>query len=124
VYKFIAHETSHQWWGNVVAWRSYRDQWLSEGFAEYSGMLYTYRRAGEGALRDQIKTARFRQTLVPETDQGVGKGKISEVGPLILGIRLNTRKSTNGYQNLTYYKGALVLRMLHFLFSNPQRGSA
>ena len=40
-YRFIAHETAHQWWGNIVAWRSYRDQWLSEGFAEYSGILYT-----------------------------------------------------------------------------------
>ena len=37
---FLAHETAHQWWGNIVAWRSYRDQWLSEGFAEYSGLLY------------------------------------------------------------------------------------
>ena len=45
---FIAHETAHQWWGNIVAWRSYRDQWLSEGFAEYSGLLY----AGK---RDQTK---------------------------------------------------------------------
>ena len=40
-FSFIAHETAHQWWGNIVAWRSYRDQWLSEGFAEYSGVLYT-----------------------------------------------------------------------------------
>ena len=40
-FSFIAHETAHQWWGNVVSWRSYRDQWLSEGFAEYSGMLIT-----------------------------------------------------------------------------------
>ena len=45
-FSFIAHETSHQWWGNVVAWRSYRDQWLSEGFADYSGMLYTAAREG------------------------------------------------------------------------------
>ena len=43
-YAFIAHETAHQWWGNIVAWRSYRDQWLSEGFAEYSGMLYAAKR--------------------------------------------------------------------------------
>ncbi len=45
--QFISHETAHQWWGHVVLWRSYRDQWLSEGFAEYSSFLY----AGE---RDQM----------------------------------------------------------------------
>ena len=49
-YVFVAHETAHQWWGNIVAWRSYRDQWLSEGFAEYSGILYTgLRESTEGA---------------------------------------------------------------------------
>lgn len=35
----LPHETAHQWWGDLVSWRSYRDQWLSEGFAEYSQAL-------------------------------------------------------------------------------------
>ena len=30
------HEMAHQWWGNLVGWESYRDQWLSEGLAEFS----------------------------------------------------------------------------------------
>jgi hypothetical protein len=30
---FRAHEVSHQWWGHRVGWKSYHDQWLSEGFA-------------------------------------------------------------------------------------------
>ncbi|MFQ5772343.1 MAG: M1 family aminopeptidase, partial [bacterium] len=33
------HEVSHQWWGNWVGWKSYHDQWLSEGLAEYSGAM-------------------------------------------------------------------------------------
>lgn len=33
--------TAHQWWGNIVYWRFYLDQWLSEGFAEYSGIHCT-----------------------------------------------------------------------------------
>lgn len=122
VFNFIAHETSHQWWGNVVAWRSYRDQWLSEGFAEYSGMLYTARRESEKATRDLIKTARFHLPFPPMTDTGAGKGKMAEMGPLILGHRLNTRMSQGAYQTLIYDKGALVLRMLHFLFSDPNTG--
>ncbi len=36
-FSFISHETSHQWWGHIVLWRSYRDQWLSEGFARVLG---------------------------------------------------------------------------------------
>ncbi|HYY41973.1 MAG TPA: M1 family aminopeptidase, partial [Pyrinomonadaceae bacterium] len=34
------HEVAHQWWGHTVGWSSYRDQWMSEGFAEFSASLY------------------------------------------------------------------------------------
>ena len=34
------HEVAHQWWGNTVGFNSYRDQWMSEGFAEMSASLY------------------------------------------------------------------------------------
>ncbi|HTY63673.1 MAG TPA: M1 family aminopeptidase [Acidobacteriota bacterium] len=122
VYSFIAHETSHQWWGNIVAWRSYRDQWLSEGFAEYSGILYTQLRAGKNSARDLIKEIRYALTFPPKQDSGVGQGKVGELGSLILGLRLQSRKSTNAYEILTYGKGAMVLRMLHFLFTDPSSG--
>src|SRR5689334_6356294 len=119
---FIAHETAHQWWGNIVAWRSYRDQWLSEGFAEYSGVLYAGKRAREGAkaASDLIKEMRESLKDSPRTSQGIGSGRLNDIGPIILGSRLNTVKSLGAYQVLIYNKGALVLRMLHFLFSNPQ----
>ena len=123
VFSFISHETSHQWWGNIVAWRSYRDQWLSEGFAEYSGMLYTGLRDSAKSQRELIEKARYIMPFPPKTDTGVGKGKVAEIGPLILGLRLRTRNSINAYQDLIYEKGALVLRMLHYLFSDPNTGS-
>ena len=34
------HEVSHQWWGHAVGWASYHDQWLSEGFADFSAALF------------------------------------------------------------------------------------
>src|SRR5207237_7315285 len=55
---FIAHESSHQWWGDMVTWRSYRDQWLSEGFAEYSGALYASRRKDPTGASDLVKQLR------------------------------------------------------------------
>lgn len=123
VYSFISHETSHQWWGGVVAWRSYRDQWLSEGFAEYSGILYTQMRDNKKQARELIEDIRYELPFPPKEDTGVGKGKLAEMGPLILGRRLATRKSMNAYQTLIYGKGALVLRMLHFLFTDPTTGN-
>ena len=34
------HEVAHQWWGHTVTWPSYRDQWMSEGFADFSASLF------------------------------------------------------------------------------------
>ena len=120
---FIAHETAHQWWGNIVAWRSYRDQWLSEGFAEYSGVLYTELRDSQKSAREQIEDMRREIKDAPRTLTGIGKGRLTDVGPLILGHRLNSSKTLGAYQALIYAKGGLVLRMLHYLFSDPSTGN-
>ncbi|MBA3351046.1 MAG: hypothetical protein H0U23_01235 [Blastocatellia bacterium] len=122
-YSFIAHETAHQWWGNIVTWRSYRDQWLSEGFAEYSGILYTALRESPKASRSLVTEMRDSLKQPPRTETGVGSGRLNDVGPLILGHRLDSRKSYGAYQALIYNKGALVLRMLHFLHTDPTTGS-
>jgi aminopeptidase N len=121
-YQFIAHETAHQWWGNIVAWRSYRDQWLSEGFAEYSGILYTGLRESPGAKNELLGRLRSSLKDPPVTTTGIGKGRLVDVGPIILGHRLSTSKTLGAYQTLIYNKGALVLRMLHFMLSDPGTG--
>jgi hypothetical protein len=121
-FSFIAHETAHQWWGNIVAWRSYRDQWLSEGFAEYSGVLYTNLRDKPKAGRELLNEMRRSLKDPPRTLTGVGRGKLTDVGPIILGSRLITRETLGAYQTLIYNKGGLVLRMLHFLFTDPTSG--
>jgi hypothetical protein len=81
-------------------------------------------------MRDNPKSARelvqrMRNSLrnPPETETGIGKGKLAEVGPIILGHRLSTRETQGAYQALIYNKGGLVLRMLHFLFTDPSTGN-
>jgi hypothetical protein len=118
-YSFVSHETAHQWWGNIVAWRSYRDQWLSEGFAEYSGVMYTSLRESPKAARSLIDSMRESIKRPPLTTTGIGGGKLNDIGPIVMGHRLNTSRTLGSYQALIYDKGALVLRMLHFLFSDP-----
>ena len=121
-YSFIAHETSHQWWGDMVLWRSYRDQWLSEGFAEYSGMLYTQFRDKTHSEKKLIERARYELKMPPTTLTGIGHGRLVDVGPLVMGHRVESRETGGAYSALIYKKGALVLRMLHFLFTDPQTG--
>ena len=126
VFSFFAHETAHQWWGNIVAWRSYRDQWLSEGFAEYSGLLYAAKRTKDSTrlTLDTLKYMREALVQLPRTASGgVGKTRLNDIGPISQGHRLNTTQSGGAYQTLIYAKGALVLRMLHFLLSNPVNGT-
>ena len=121
-YSFIAHETSHQWWGDMVLWRSYRDQWLSEGFAEYSGMLYVQLRDKTHSEKELIDRARYQLKMPPGTLTGIGSGRLVDVGPLVMGHRVESRETLGAYSALTYKKGALVLRMMHFLFTDPQTG--
>ena len=116
VFSFIAHETSHQWWGHQVLWRSYRDQWLSEGFAQYSGLMYTGRRDRPTSVNTMLKE--MRETVrAPVFAADKSSARVTDVGPLVMGHRLAT------YTALVYNKGALVLRMLHFLFTEPTTGS-
>ena len=84
------------WWGDIVAWRSYRDQWLSEGFAEYSGILYTLIRENRGAEDALISELRTSLRDPPRTLTGPGKGRLIDAGPIILGHRLSTSKTLPG----------------------------
>jgi len=122
-FSFISHETSHQWWGHIVLWRSYRDQWLSEGFASYSGLLYTARRDRGVNVIEMLKRMRESLRDSPYTALGMGTGRLTDVGPLTMGHRLATRETADAYQALIYNKGGLVLRMLHYLFSDPSTGA-
>jgi len=62
---------------------------LSEGFAEYSGILYTSQRAGVGASDDFISSMRESLRLPPLTRSGPGKGRLVDVGPIILATGWN-----------------------------------
>jgi hypothetical protein len=111
---FRAHETSHQWWGHKVAWKSYHDQWLSEGFAEFSGNLYLlFDTKKWDEYRDRHKQARQGFFL---RDQG-GR-PYDSVGPIWMGLRLNSSQSPDAYQRLVYEKGGFVLHMLRMMLFN------
>ena len=54
----LLHELAHQWFGNSVGPRTWRDVWLNEGFATYAQLLYEADVLGRPAKRT---LALFRQ---------------------------------------------------------------
>jgi hypothetical protein len=107
---FRAHETSHQWWGHKVAWKSYHDQWLSEGFAEFSGNLYLQHRSGPDEYKDRLRQS--RKDLLLHDEKGP---PIEFVGPIWMGFRLISSESPAAYSRLVYEKGGFVLHMLRMM---------
>jgi hypothetical protein len=112
------HEVAHQWWGHAVTWASYHDQWLSEGFAEFSAGLFLQQAMGKGWEKDYIDFwARLHDRVVEKNNWGVAP---NDAGPLWMGERLISPRSRNAYQDLTYPKGAYVLAMLRSMMYDPE----
>ena len=114
-YNIVAvHEMAHQWWGHRVGWKTYHDEWLSEGFAEFSASLYL-RKFEPGKVRGfwDLK----RKWLLDKDSAG---HRPVEVGPLWLGVQLPTYMERNLYLVLVYYKGAYVMEMLRLLLEDPR----
>ncbi len=108
------HEIAHQWWGHMVGWNSYRDQWMSEGFAEMSASIFLQAVYTEHGLDDYHEFWAFQRKLLTDTN-AQGKRAI-DVGPLTLGYRLATAKTGfNIPRNLIYPKGAYILQMVRFM---------
>jgi len=114
------HETAHQWWGHVVGWNSYHDQWMSEGFAEFSTSLYV-----QYVRKDTAKFTAFwdeQRKLITEATPLTKGRKPYTVGPITQGYRLNSEKTGYIAQFMIYPKGAYVLHMLRMMMYDHRGG--
>jgi hypothetical protein len=110
------HEVSHQWWGGLVQFYNYRDQWMNEGFANYS--------AGVFIQSTSTKPEDYREfwkeqqkNLLQKNSQGV---RAFDAGTLTMGERTsNSESGEDLYQVLMASKGAYVVHMLEMLFWSP-----
>jgi Peptidase family M1 domain len=111
----IAHETAHQWWGDLVGWRSYRDQWISEGLANYSALMMLEAR---NPREFHAVMAKYRDDLLVKNKDGV---PLMEDGPVTLGGRLTDSEFPEGYQAISYGRGAWLFHMLRNLMRDAER---
>ena len=104
---FRAHEVAHQWWGIGVDFASYHDQWLSEGFSNFSGLWYLQTvRKNNDKYFDMLR--RWRSSILLRE---------GEPGPISLGYRVFASRDDDldDYQTVVYKKGAWVMHMLRIL---------
>jgi aminopeptidase N len=96
----IAHELSHQWWGDVVTCKDWRHLWLNESFASYFDPLYFEYSVG----RDE-----FDYQMYNDQQAGIGVDKRLGRKPIV---------SVGSYGENVYPRGASVLHMLRFVLGD------
>jgi len=110
----LVHETAHQWWGDLVLWSSYRDQWLMEGLANYSALL----------VLEQQNPAQFREVLEKYRSDLLSKNKdgewLRDAGPVTLGQRLISSHFPGGYEAISYERGTWLFHMLRCMLRDSE----
>ncbi|MGB6401782.1 MAG: M1 family aminopeptidase [Candidatus Sulfotelmatobacter sp.] len=118
VQEVTPHEVSHQWWGHSVGWATYHDQWLSEGFAEFSAGLFLQQAVGGDWRKDYLEFwERLRKRILEKNNFGIAP---NDAGPLWMGLRLISPRTESAYQNVIYPKGAYVLQMLRSMMRSTE----
>jgi len=91
----LAHEMSHQWWGDCVTERFWTDVWLSESFATYSEAIWM-ESYGQAEYLDYVVNNIMKPYL--------NSGELFSI--------VNPQTPAELWSNTTYEKGASVLHML------------
>ena len=109
-----AHETAHQWWGQLVDSVSYRDQWWVEALANYSALM----------LLQSKDPSQFHLIMEKYRDDLFQKNKsrlLAEDGPVTLGTRLSNSEFPSGYLAISYGRGTWLFHMLRYALRDAEK---
>ncbi len=102
-----AHETAHQWWGNIVATDSYHNEWLMESLASYTALMFLESRMGPGAVEKVLDV--YRGELL---EKGPDGETAESRGPVVEGRRLESFTVPEAANAVLYGKGTWIMHML------------
>lgn len=106
------HETAHQWWGDLVTWSTYRDQWFSEGLANYCTLMMEEERNPAGF---HLLLENYRKQLAEKDKNG---NFLKDAGPVTLGSRLLSSRFPEGYEAISYGRGTWLFHMLRSMLQD------
>jgi len=107
-----AHEAAHQWWGDLVTWSTYRDQWFSEGLANYCSLMLLQESNPAGF---RLIMEKYRQDLANENKDG---NFTKDAGPVTLGGRLLSSHFPGGYEAISYGRATWLFHMLRSMLQD------
>jgi aminopeptidase N len=113
-----AHETAHQWWGDLITWKTYRDQWFSEGLANYCALMMVQEKNPQGFREIMDK---YRRDLVAENKDGMA---LKDAGPVTLGGRLQSSRFPEGYEAVSYGRATWLFHMLRSMLKDAAPGGS
>src|SRR5437899_2729808 len=122
IYEVIAHETAHQWFGDLVTMAWWDNLWLNEGFASWMGTKCTARFNPQWEVwlenvipRDPTRRTGISRELEMEGDARSTTHAIQQ--PIA-----NEAEANSAFDDITYRKGQAFLLMLEsFLGENAFR---
>jgi aminopeptidase N len=97
----VAHEFSHQWFGDLVTMAWWDDTWLNESFAEWMG--YKISQQWDPSLQGDLELANATQNAIG-TDSLVSARQIHQ--PIATADDIE-----NSFDDITYQKGGSVIAM-------------